>query len=726
MFEGTPRFEIVRRLGTGGMGTVFEALDRERQLPVAIKVIRVDSAEALVRFKREFRAVQSLHHPNLVALGELFAQGDLWFFTMELVRGVDLLAHVRADGRFDLARLRAAFHQLALGLAALHRRGHLHRDIKPGNVLVTPENRVVLLDFGLVREKGAAPDTAPDLVAGTPEYMAPEQAMGGELGPACDWYALGALLYEALVGVPPFSGNPVQVMVDKQLRDPPPPSVRNPDVPSDLDALCMALLRRQAAARPAEDEILKRLYVELRRDDRTYLTLPLQPAGERFVGRDEALATLTGALDQAAAGVARRVFVTGAWGIGKTALVRELARRLAADPRAPLCWSGRCHEREAIPFKAVDMLVDDAARFLARAPDELVATLLPPDAALVARTFPVLQRVAAIAAEPPRSYDELEPAVRRERLFAAVRALFRGVARLRPLVLVIEDLQWADADGLALLRALLAPPEDAPLLLVGTLRSDTPALSAPSELVDGVEAADVAVVHLGPLTPPEAIDLVDALLPDADERTTRRIVAQAAGHPLFARELCLGHGAPPLRLGDALRARIAPLAAAERALLDVVALAAGALPQSLAAEVAALPWAEAERAIAHLRAAQLLRTVGLRRTDLVEIAHDRVREAVLGALLPPALRDLHRRIAAALELWPRASVEALAEHWLGAGQPRRALGCLLAGAHRATEALAFEQAAALYARALGLCDEGERAQIAARAEQAARLATGAS
>ena len=96
-FEGTPRFEIVRRLGIGGMGAVFEALDRERDRHVALKVLTGENADALLRFKREFRALQSVHHPNLVSLGELFAQGDNWFFSMELVRGIDVLAYIRAE-----------------------------------------------------------------------------------------------------------------------------------------------------------------------------------------------------------------------------------------------------------------------------------------------------------------------------------------------------------------------------------------------------------------------------------------------------------------------------------------------------------------------------------------------------------------------------------------------------------------------------------------------------
>jgi tRNA A-37 threonylcarbamoyl transferase component Bud32 len=739
-FEGTPRFALVRRLGVGGMGAVFEATDRERGRNVALKVLTVENAEALLRFKREFRALQSVHHPNLVALGELFAQGDTWFFTMELVRGVDLMAHIRSEAtpidqrptlpgrgarsetapapRFDEARLRAGFHQLGLGLAALHRHGHIHRDIKPSNVLVAEDNRVVILDFGLVHEEGESQDTSPDLVMGTPEYMAPEQAMGRTVGPATDWYAVGALLYEALVGAPPFSGTPMSVMVQKQMQDPPPPSSVAPNVPPDLDDLCMALLRRDPAARPSEAQILKRLYVELRKDDRTYLTLPTHPKAEHFVGRTDGLDALEDALDGAMAGATRLSFVTGGWGIGKTALVREVARLLAIDPRGPLCWSGRCHEREAIPWKTVDMLMDDASRFLARCPPELVASLLPEDAELVARTFPVLTRSPAVAALPPGAYDTLEPHERRTRLFAAVRALVRRVAAVRPLVLIVEDLQWADADGLALLREILLPPGNERLLFIGTVRADDPYLYAPSGLVDGIAPDSVSSLHLSPLSLIESIELAEALWPDADEETLRRVTNQAAGHPLFLRELCLSRGAHTLRLGDALRARIGELPANARGVLEVLAVAECALPQALVGELAGIEWAQAETAIAHLRAAQLARTVGLRRTDLVEIAHDRVRNAVRDTMLPAPLRLLHERIAHALEVLPRPSVEVLSEHWLGAGQRPRALACVVAGAERAVELLAFDRAAALFERALQLCDAGERAAIAARAESA--------
>ncbi len=190
-FGGTIRFQLRRRIGEGGMGVVWEALDKERLTNVALKTLRTLAPDALLRFKHEFRALQDVSHPNLVSLGELIEERGQWFFTMELVRGVELLRWVAAAppaaGGFDEARLRAAFAQLAAALAALHGRGLVHRDIKPSNALVTEAGRVVLLDFGVVAEAAAYGD---GVVVGSAAYRAPEQAMGGAVSPAADWYAL--------------------------------------------------------------------------------------------------------------------------------------------------------------------------------------------------------------------------------------------------------------------------------------------------------------------------------------------------------------------------------------------------------------------------------------------------------------------------------------------------------------------------------------------------------
>src|SRR5215471_1391343 len=185
-------YETVRLLGQGAFGVVYEARHRQTGEYVALKrLIRVGPA-SLASFKREFRSVQGVHHPNLVDLRELFEFEGSCFIAMERVEGIDLLDYVRRDGAsFDESRLRDGLRQLCEALMALHAAGVVHRDVKPRNVLVTPAGRVVLLDFGLVGlvdDVNTAPESARQ---GSAAYMAPEQVFGAPPGPSADYYALG-------------------------------------------------------------------------------------------------------------------------------------------------------------------------------------------------------------------------------------------------------------------------------------------------------------------------------------------------------------------------------------------------------------------------------------------------------------------------------------------------------------------------------------------------------
>ncbi|HSN96748.1 MAG TPA: serine/threonine-protein kinase, partial [Candidatus Nanopelagicales bacterium] len=250
-FAGTRRFEVVREIGLGGAGVVYEAFDRERGGRVALKVLRALDAEARLRFKAEFRLLQDLHHPNLVSLGELHEEGGQLFFTMELVRGVDFIVHVREYEvgdvepssalaevagepppgagrvgrrrrvRFDEGRLRAALGQLLHGLCALHEAHMVHRDIKPSNVLVAADGRVVILDFGLLTDTSAP--RRDDPIAGTAHFIAPEHADGRPVGPEADLYSVGVMLYLALTGEYPFRGSPSMALRLKRWVAPPPP-----------------------------------------------------------------------------------------------------------------------------------------------------------------------------------------------------------------------------------------------------------------------------------------------------------------------------------------------------------------------------------------------------------------------------------------------------------------------------------------------------------------------
>ena len=202
-FSGTERFQLIRELGMGGMGVVYEAFDKEREERVALKTLRNVDGNAILLFKQECRSISGVHHPNLIRLGELFESRGDWVFTMELIRGVDLMSWVH-DG--EAQRLRDALGQLVTGLGALHEAGHVHRDIKPSNVLVS-DGRVVLLDFGLATRHDRDPLSWSDgEMVGTPAYMAPEQASSRPAGPEADFYSVGVILYQALTGRLPIEG----------------------------------------------------------------------------------------------------------------------------------------------------------------------------------------------------------------------------------------------------------------------------------------------------------------------------------------------------------------------------------------------------------------------------------------------------------------------------------------------------------------------------------------
>ncbi len=737
------RFQILRMLGEGGMGVVYEALDLERDERVALKRLRNVGASSLVRFKREFRSLQDLNHPNLATLYELISEGDEWYLTMELVQGDDFLAHVlpsvsssldataalddtipaaRRVGpsypgfAVDEGRLRATLAQLARGLVALHDAGKVHRDVKPSNVLVTPAGRVVILDFGLVTETTFDPRelTATDQdVVGTPAYMAPEQATSKRVGPSADWYAVGVMLYEALTGTLPFSGEPLQVLLRKQKDEPPPPSTLAAEVPRDLDELCARLLRFDPAKRPSGRDVLRALdaLAPTRGPSAVTSSVTTHPI---FVGRDAELKALRDAFEAARRGGAVSVFLRGESGIGKSCLVRQFIESSALAERDLVVLAGRCYEREAVPFKAFDGVIDALSQFLARQPNGDVNQLLPLRPGPLLQVFPVLRRVEAFAAAArARAQAPLDPQELRARAFGALRELMTRLRDRRALIVVIDDMQWADGDSLALLADLLRPPDAPALLLVATVReasSETTEVSRVLSESSPVLAGDVRHLRVQRLSDGEARARAHQLLERASpdrSMSVDAIARESAGHPLFIDELVrhlvlVGAPATTLRLDDALWDRIAALEEGARRLVELVAVAGSPLQQEVASKASGASGESFTRLTSFLRVAHLVRTTGTRGADTIEPYHGRIRDAVAGRLDAETRRAYHERIALALETTGSPDHEALAIHWLEAGDAGAGVKHTVAAADHASETLAFARAAKLYERALGL------------------------
>jgi serine/threonine protein kinase/tetratricopeptide (TPR) repeat protein len=769
-FLGTERFRIRRRLGSGGMGVVYEAHDRQTDKVVALKALTHTEASHITRFKHEFRSLADVSHPNLVALYELMSDGEYWFFTMELVNGGNFLEYVRpgykakhsqssltptllrsasgedavaADSeaetqpldsirttfvddtptdisidtrlsrsRLNLDRLHLALRQLAEGLHGLHETGKLHRDIKPSNVLVSKEGRVVILDFGLVADVAGQGLHDSISLAGTPDYMSPEQ--GGQLAisTASDWYSVGVILYQALTGRLPFSGRFFEVMVNKQSLDPPAPAELVRGIPEELNDLCVRLLRRKPEERPTGREVLR----ILGHGKTGPLKPPLTPTSVSsplhrvpFIGRERHKRELLDAFKATRQGQTVTVYVHGDSGVGKTSLVRHFLDDLRAHYSEVVILEGRCYERESVPYKAVDGVIDSLTKYLMALPVAKAEATMPRDVLALARLFPVMLQVDSVSNAPQREQEIPDPFTLRRRAFAALRELLGRISDRQPLVLYIDDLQWSDADSTTLLGEILRPPDPPPLLLVASFRSeDIEAKPFLRTLLNSTGTDSRRELRVAALSKEEARDLAHQLLGSslpAMEPVLNSIVREARGNAFLLEQLARyaltsdQSATTGISLGVMLSARLSNLPKGTRQFVDALAVAGRPINPEVAYQAAGLSGDELPL-MSSLRAAQFLRSGGSNYT--VELYHDRIRETLVSQLDQTTVIQIHRRLAHALEARGIDDPEALFEHYMGAGERVRAATHAGVAAKKAADALAFDRAAAFFRRALEL------------------------
>ncbi|CAN5918426.1 hypothetical protein BH11MYX3_BH11MYX3_45180 [soil metagenome] len=738
MIEGAPgrfvgdRYHIVRELGRGGMGVVYLGRDLRLDMDVAIKFRGVIHSDATLWLKREFRSVASLRHPNLVELYELVAHDASCYFTVEYLPGLDPRRYVerprpgfanvpidpgathdttrsapplqeahtevtlsptvaavpslRLVPLIDFARVRTVLSQLSEGLAFLHARGVIHRDVKPSNAIVV-DGSVKLLDFGLALERRRQDeDLARETrIVGTAAYLAPEYVERLVVSPQMDVYALGVLAFELCTGAPPFGGTMhVLSRLRKNLRVPL-ASAANSEIPPDLDALIARMLASDPDERPTALGVVEQLS-----------GTTSQPRATRreqsFIGREDEVARLGKRVaDRTPRG--RLVLVTGPSGAGKSALIDEAVGRVRSSE--VLRWRGRCHDRERVPYRAFDSIIDDLATELAG--DPRLAKEISHASAL-ARVFPVLAPlIDPVLGDEPAAADLR---VERERALLALVQMVRTMMTVPSAMVVIDDLQWADDDSLELL-ALLVEKIERPLTVIAswTTQGAAPARQA---LLDKLGAA-AEVIDLPMMSDSEVLRVIAELAPRAPTDRLAAAARLAAGSPylaeLIGRELGEADVSDP---HDAELRRLDRLSVPERSVAEITALAGGTASFEQLRALAELPSGKLQSVLRGLEDARIVRATPSVTGDPVYVFyHQRLRETLSTAMSEDGRRSLHQRFAG----WFEATTSdpgQLAYHWQEAGQPTRAAHWSIVAGQAAQAQLAWGIASDWYARAIAL------------------------
>lgn len=719
------RYRLLEPIGYGGGGIVYRARCLDDGQSVALKTAQVRSDAVVAGIRREILALSRLRHPGIVRVVDHGVDRGRPWYAMTLLEGDTLATIARqlfegahpdeaAAGR--LPWMLTLVSRLCEPLAYLHGEGLVHRDLKPQNVFVSPAGELVLVDFGLTRGAPGAlgRETAEvPLPGGTPAYVAPEQITGDAVDARADLYSLGCLVHELVTGRPPFVGTTTTEILQQHLHATPPPmSARVSGVPPELDALVLSLLAKSPRARPghAGDVAAAIAHLGITRsgappERRT--TVYRSPLVGRHAELQHLRALAVAARDGRGGGVA---LVFGESGIGKTFLATEVARGCGGMRIA----SGTCLPTEAVltPFRELLELVAD--RCLARG-EEATATLLGPRGAVLSEVVPRLRELPGLDAQAPP--PELGGAAARERLLDALRDTLAALARERPLLLLLDDLQWADDLTLGFLESLTAEYfAQHRVFVLATCRSeDRAAISTRL-----TERPFVTSVALGRLDASSVRSMVAEMLAwDAPpEDLSSALARNAEGNPFFVAEyvraavtagtLRRREGAwtaPPSpetwslphTLRELLGSRLDALSPSGRRQCE----AAAVLGREFAPEL--LDEGEATEGVAELFAREILQQSD---TGLLRFAHHKLQEAAYERLDEGRRRTLHRAAAAQLET--RYGKDApdrfasLAQHWAAAGDAARAQGYFERAGDHALRVGAYQQAAQMFERSLEL------------------------
>jgi serine phosphatase RsbU (regulator of sigma subunit)/tetratricopeptide (TPR) repeat protein/predicted Ser/Thr protein kinase len=747
--EALGAYAVVEELGRGAMSVVYRARRGERDY--AVKVMGEAAPEQALQFRRAAAALARLRHHALVEVVELGEERGLQYLVMSLAEG-ESLRRALARGPLGGERALAVAADLAGALVEVHRHGLLHRDIKPDNVVLEPDGRARLIDFGLVGERARGPERpgaeGGAAIVGTLRYAAPEQlgVLQRPVGPPADLYSLGVTLFEALTGEAPFEAREgSDFLHDLATRPAPDLEEVCPGVRPSLARIIARLLRKDPDDRyPTARDLLR----DLRRADALDEALRAggEPAlsGRRGEGavREEAplvgrVRELTGLeTDWARAREGGLVFarVRGEGGSGKSRLARELAEIALQDGARVV--SAKCQQLDRAPFgplrEVAEGLAAAAGRLTGPAREAEVDALR----AAAGERAALVGRLSAGLGALLGGRDEvfaLEPGAEQRRFFQAL-ADFLG--RLgtpeRPLLWLLDDVQWLDEGTQQVLALLAASPEAAHAMVLSTARPGGDAVAARFDraLDDAPEVAGPPL-ELAPLGREEVAALAASLLGDRalDERLVDKLAAATRGNPFAVGEVLralLDSGALrptpggwtslpgeveaiglPDDVVELVVRRLDALAGDEQRLLRLGAVIGGRFEPSLLAAAAGDPPGLAAGLERLVDQGLLERVPGGR----LAFHHDRVREAVEAQESEGERADAHQAVAEALDALPDRSppaLYALARHFARGHperDPARAAAANLAGGLAALSEHAYPQAYEMLERARSLTDE---------------------
>lgn len=540
------RYIVRRKLGQGGQKQVYLARDDRLDRDVVIALLKTDqlAADSVPRLIREAQAMARLgSHPNIVTVYDIGDEEGRPFIVSQYVEGgsvADLLKSADKH-RLPFEQVLRIASQICHALVHCHSRGIIHRDLKPGNVWLTQDGTAKLGDFGLAVSADFSRITLEGALVGTVVYMAPELMLGHQAEPRSDLYSLGVLLYELVTGRPPFLGDQFVAIISQHINSPPvAPSWHNPNVPQALETLILRLLAKTPQERPENAaEVAKALAAigasaptlaerAAPQDAKSLSRL----AGGIFIGRELETKELRVALNETLAGKGHLFMLVGEPGSGKTRMTEQLATY------AHLCnaqvLAGSCYEGEGAPaFWPWLQIIRCYALDLER---DALMSIMGPGAADIAQVVSEIKERLPDLPPPP----SLEPEQARFRLFDSVTTFLKNASRLQPLVIILDDLHWADKPSLLLLQFLARELKEASILVVGTYRDielgrQHPLSQTLGELSRQGLSARIVLRGLTEQDVARFIEMTAGIKPT--EHLVRTVYQQTEGNPFFLGEI---------------------------------------------------------------------------------------------------------------------------------------------------------------------------------------------